>query len=115
MLLAREVARLGVEITWENIGDPIQKGELLPSWIKEKVADHAYADESYGYVDTQGIPATRAFLADRVNARGGTQITCDDIVFFNGHRRCGFEGVPVPPPGGAGARPVSGLFDAFLG
>lgn len=84
VLLAHEVARFGVDITWENIGDPIQKGELLPQWIKEKVAGHAFTDRSYGYVDTQGIPETRTFLADMVNARGGTQITRDDIVFFNG-------------------------------
>jgi len=84
VLLAREVARLGVEITWENIGDPIEKGEILPAWIKEKVALHASQDASYGYVDTQGIPATRAFLAEGVNARGGAQISADDVIFFNG-------------------------------
>lgn len=84
VLLAREVARHGVEITWENIGDPIQKGESLPRWIKEIVAEHALSDESYGYVDTQGIPETRAFIADQVNSRGGTQITAEDVIFFNG-------------------------------
>ena len=33
--VAHEFERLGVEITWENIGDPIQKGEQMPLWIKE--------------------------------------------------------------------------------
>jgi aspartate/methionine/tyrosine aminotransferase len=84
VLLAREVAQLGVEIVWENIGDPIHKGEVLPDWIKDKVARHALQDESYGYVDTQGILETREFLSTRVNARGGAQITPDDIIFFNG-------------------------------
>ncbi len=84
VLLAREVSRHGVEIVWENIGDPIHKGESLPDWIKEKVAGHVLQDESYGYVDTQGIPETRAFLAEQVNARGGAQVTPDDIIFFNG-------------------------------
>ncbi|RLD12479.1 aminotransferase [candidate division KSB1 bacterium] len=82
--VAHEFQKLGVDITWENIGDPIQKGEKMPQWIKDIVADLALRDATYGYCDTQGIPETRQFLADKVNQRGGCQITADDIVFFNG-------------------------------
>ncbi len=82
--VAKEFEALGVEITWENIGDPIQKGEKLPDWIKQIVADLAWRDESYAYCHTQGIPETRRFLAEQVNRRGGCQITPDDILFFNG-------------------------------
>ena len=32
--IAMELEKLGINITWENIGDPIQKGETLPDWIK---------------------------------------------------------------------------------
>lgn len=82
--VAHEFEKLGVEITWENIGDPIQKGEKVPDWIKEIVADLAWRDESYAYCHTQGVPETRRFLAEQVNKRGGCQITENDILFFNG-------------------------------
>ncbi|MCF7805320.1 MAG: pyridoxal phosphate-dependent aminotransferase [Candidatus Marinimicrobia bacterium] len=82
--VARDLESLGMEIVWENIGDPIQKGEKIPGWIKERVTDLVNRDETYGYVSTQGIRETREFLARQVNMRGGAQITADDIVFFNG-------------------------------
>ncbi|HQG31035.1 MAG TPA: pyridoxal phosphate-dependent aminotransferase, partial [Deltaproteobacteria bacterium] len=82
--VADALKKLGVEITWENIGDPIQKGEKLPQWIKDIVVRLVSDDRSYAYVATQGVPATREFLAQEVNKRGGYQITKDDIVFFNG-------------------------------
>lgn len=81
---ARELEQLGLAITWENIGDPIQKGEILPDWIKQIIARLAGEDRTYGYVDTQGVAETRAFLAEAVNERNGYQITADDILFFNG-------------------------------
>jgi len=81
---ANELGKLGVDIIWENIGDPIHKGEMLPDWIKQVVTDLVADDRSYGYVATQGVPETREFLAARTNARGGCQIGRDDIVFFNG-------------------------------
>ncbi|HQI01700.1 MAG TPA: aminotransferase, partial [Deltaproteobacteria bacterium] len=78
--VADALKKLGVEITWENIGDPIQKGEKLPQWIKDIVVRLVSDDRSYAYVATQGVPATREFLAQEVNKRGGYQITKDDIV-----------------------------------
>ncbi len=88
VLFAREVEKFGIEIIWENIGDPVQKGERLPDWIKQIVSSYALKDLSYAYTDTQGIPSTRKFLAEQVNQRGqsgqGVQIDADDIVFFNG-------------------------------
>lgn len=82
--VADVLRKYGVQITWENIGDPIQKGEKLPQWIKDIVIDLVSDDRTYGYVATQGVPETREFLAQEVNKRGGYQITRDDIVFFNG-------------------------------
>ncbi len=32
---AHQVEKLGQEIFWENIGDPVQKNMGLPSWIKD--------------------------------------------------------------------------------
>ncbi len=82
--LAGELKQSGMEIFWENIGDPIQKGEKLPEWIKEIVVELVQDDRTYGYIDTQGAPQTREFLADLVNRRGGCRITKDDIIMFNG-------------------------------
>jgi aspartate/methionine/tyrosine aminotransferase len=81
---AAEIHALGREITWENIGDPVDKGEIPPLWIREVVSDLVHEAESWGYCDTQGVPEVRAFLAEEVNARGGVQVTPEDIMFFNG-------------------------------
>jgi len=82
--LAHQIRELGIPITWENIGDPIQKGEKLPDWIKDIIIDLVNDDSSYGYSTTQGQPETRKFLADQVNRRGGCQISPEEIIFFNG-------------------------------
>ena len=82
--VAQQLEKLGVAITWENIGDPIHKGERVPQWIKDIVTELVGEDETYGYCSTQGVPGTREFLAEQVNKRGGCQISMDDIVFFNG-------------------------------
>jgi alanine-synthesizing transaminase len=82
--VADVLRKLGMQITWENIGDPIQKGEKLPQWIKDIVVDLVSDDRTYAYVATQGVLETREFLASEVNKRGGYQITRDDIIFFNG-------------------------------
>jgi alanine-synthesizing transaminase len=82
--IAHELEKFGIEIVWENIGDPIQKGETLPGWIKSIISDLVAQDRTYGYIATQGITETRQFLAEQVNKRGGCQVTKDDIVFFNG-------------------------------
>lgn len=76
---------MGVPITWENIGDPVQKGELPPDWIRDIVRDIVDNPVSWAYCDTEGVPETREFLAANVNKRpGGVQITPHDITFFNG-------------------------------
>jgi len=82
--VARGLSELGVDITWENIGDPIAKGEKIPDWIKNIVSDLVYQDLTYGYVDTQGVLETREFLAKYINMRDGYKVTADDILFFNG-------------------------------
>ncbi len=81
---AREVEALGKEITWENIGDPVQKGETPPKWIRDIVSKLVDQAESWAYCDTQGVPEVREFLAREVNRRDGVRVTADDIIFFNG-------------------------------
>jgi len=81
---AEQLKKLGVDISWENIGDPIQKNHKLPDWIKEVIADLVRRDDTYSYCPSKGILSTREFLAEQTNAMGGVQITAEDICFFNG-------------------------------
>ncbi|OHA79755.1 MAG: aminotransferase [Candidatus Yonathbacteria bacterium RIFCSPHIGHO2_01_FULL_51_10] len=83
--VGRELERMGVPILWENIGDPVAKGEKIPQWIKDIITKTVVEDESsFAYSPTKGLLATREFIAKMRNAEGGAQITPEDILFFNG-------------------------------
>ncbi|KAF0159334.1 MAG: aminotransferase [Syntrophaceae bacterium] len=84
VLIAKKLQEYGAKIIWENIGDPVQKGEKIPDWMKEVLIDIIKEDASYAYSPTKGMDATRTFIADRVNSRGKAQITPEDVIFFNG-------------------------------
>ncbi len=75
---------MGIDTYWENIGDPVAKGEEIPEWMKKTVADLAMKSDSYRYCPTKGVLSTREFIANMTNAKGGVQITPEDIIFFNG-------------------------------
>jgi aspartate/methionine/tyrosine aminotransferase len=79
-----KLQKLGVNTNWENIGDPVAKGEKIPGWMKEIVADLAMQDATYAYCPTRGILETREFIAQQTNSYGGVQIDAEDILFFNG-------------------------------
>jgi aspartate/methionine/tyrosine aminotransferase len=81
---ARQVEALGYAMTWENIGDPIQKSNHVPDWMKEIIVELLREDKTYGYADSKGVLETRKFLAELNNAQKGAQITAEDILFFNG-------------------------------
>jgi len=82
--IAETLNNLGIKTNMENIGDPVAKGEKIPTWLKEIVADLAMTDCSYGYCATKGVLETREFLADLTNQRGKAQISAEDVIFFNG-------------------------------
>ena len=82
--VAEKLQKHGVKINWENIGDPIVKGEVIPGWMKEIVAKAAMDNRSWGYCHTRGVLETREFICESTNSRGGARITPDDIIFFNG-------------------------------
>jgi aspartate/methionine/tyrosine aminotransferase len=82
--VGEKLEKLGMKTYWENIGDPIAKGEEIPLWMKQVVADFVMNDSTYGYCPTRGILSTRNFLAEQTNRRGKVQIGPDDIIFFNG-------------------------------
>lgn len=81
---AEKIQSLGQPIVWENIGDPVAKGEKVPPWIKEYVAEALKDDKTYAYSPTMGLKATREYIANERNLEGGIQITPNDILFFNG-------------------------------
>lgn len=82
--VAQKIEKLGQPITWENIGDPVAKGEKVPDWIKQYVQEAVAQDATYGYSPTKGLLKTREYIAGKRNEAGGKQITADDILFFNG-------------------------------
>ncbi|MBB3892359.1 aspartate/methionine/tyrosine aminotransferase [Phenylobacterium haematophilum] len=82
--VAKAIEAAGQPIRWENIGDPVAKGEHPPAWIKEIVGRVAQDDLSFAYSPTKGLDDTRAYIANERNLEGGIQITADDILFFNG-------------------------------
>jgi len=43
--VAEKLQKCGVTINWENIGDPIVKGEQIPAWMKQIVADAVMQNE----------------------------------------------------------------------
>ena len=82
--IAHRVAKEGIPIIWENIGDPVAKGEKPASWIKKIVTDTLQEDTTFSYSPTKGLQVTRDYIAYERNLEGGIQITADDILFFNG-------------------------------
>ncbi|MBI3634304.1 MAG: pyridoxal phosphate-dependent aminotransferase [Candidatus Yonathbacteria bacterium] len=83
--VGKKLEALGNHIVWENIGDPVQKGESLSPWIKDIIIETVTNDDkSFAYSPTKGLLETREFLAKERNSKGGAQITADDILFFNG-------------------------------
>lgn len=83
--VGNRIEKTGVKMTWENIGDPVAKGEEVAPWIKEIVAEMSAKENiSFAYSPTKGLLATREYIAYERNIEGGAQITPDDILFFNG-------------------------------
>ncbi len=69
-----------IDIIWENIWDPIQKWEKIPSWFKNIVKNAIYIDDIYWYSPTKGLEKTREYIASKSNWK----ISKEDIIFFNG-------------------------------
>ena len=82
--VAYRFQKLGLNITWENIGDPVEKGEKIAPWIRQILHEVIDQPASWGYCNTAGVPETREFLAAEINRRNGARVTPDDILFFNG-------------------------------
>ncbi len=66
------------EIIWENIWDPVAKGEAIPDWMKKIVKSACDLDEVYGYSPTKWLLKTREYIA-----KNNPKIEPEDILFFN--------------------------------
>lgn len=82
--VGEKIEEFGGKTYWENIGDPIAKGEKIPQWMKQIISDQVMQDCSYGYCPTRGDMSARKFICQQTNGRGKVQITPNDIIFFNG-------------------------------
>lgn len=81
---AQKMAATGIDITWENIGDPVAKGEEIPTWIRDIVTAEVAKNKSYAYSPTKGLAEARTFLAEKRSRETNTKLTSDNILFFNG-------------------------------
>ena len=52
---ANKLQQLGLEITWENIGDPVAMGETIEPWIVEKVQNLLFNSKTWAYCPTRGL------------------------------------------------------------
>lgn len=82
--VAEQLEKLGVQVNYENIGDPVAKGEIIPDWMKDLVAEAVHENSTYAYSPTKGMLEAREYVVKTTNAMGGTQIDIDDVIFFNG-------------------------------
>ena len=80
----KQVEGLGVKMIWENIGDPVAKGERIPPWIKELIATALKDDKTFAYSPTKGLLETRQFLSRYRKESGDGELDPEDILFFNG-------------------------------
>ncbi|PIE58743.1 MAG: aminotransferase [Desulfobulbus propionicus] len=82
--VGERLQNMGVQVNWENIGDPVAKGEEIPAWMKDIVSEAVQEDATYAYSPTKGMLATRQYIAEGTNKKGGVQIDAEDVIFFNG-------------------------------
>lgn len=85
MEFAQQLERTGITMTWENIGDPVAKGEQVPQWIRDLIVEEVKKNNaSYGYSPTKGLQAAREFLSTQRARQGKTRLDAENILFFNG-------------------------------
>jgi alanine-synthesizing transaminase len=80
--IGNEIVKRGVSMIWENIGDPVAKGERLPEWMKAVVEEAVRRDRTYAYSATKGDPEARRFILEHYS--DPRICTTEDIIFFNG-------------------------------
>ena len=83
-VMANQLQALGVSIrAWENIGDPIRQGHVVPPWIKETLKEVVDDNANWGYAPSEGLDDAREFMARTAND-SGLPLTKNDVVFTSG-------------------------------
>ncbi len=83
-VMADKLKSLGVNIwAWENIGDPIKQGHLVPDWIKEIGKNISDDNANWGYAPSEGLGLAREFIAAEAS-RDGLPLNKNDVVFTSG-------------------------------
>ncbi len=65
--VGKRIEKLGTPIIWENIGDPVAKGEQVPEWIREYVRHAAGQNATFAYSPTRGLDVAREYIAKERN------------------------------------------------
>ena len=82
VLVAREVQKQGKNITYLNIGDPVQYGFQPPQNVKEAMIKAIRSDQNY-YAQSEGLTELREAIAQKEKAKG-LSVSADDILVTNG-------------------------------
>lgn len=83
-VIADKLKSLGRDIwAWENIGDPIKQGHIVPEWIKETLKKVAAENSNWGYSPTEGLDQAREFIAAD-ERRQGLPLQKQDVIFTSG-------------------------------
>ena len=77
--VAKKIESFWRTIFWENIWDPIEKWEPIPTWMKDIVSEASRLDEVYWYCPTRWLESAREYIASK-----NPRISKDNILFFNG-------------------------------
>ncbi len=83
--IIREIVKTAKEVEkykpvyWENIWDPIEKWEKIPTWMKEIIKNACDKDEVYGYSPTRWHQKAINYIISK-----NPKLTENDIIFFNG-------------------------------
>ncbi len=80
--IANEIVKMGVPMIWENIGDPVAKGEKIPVWMKAVVEQAVTEDRVYAYSPTKGDVLARRFVIEHFS--DSRICSEEDVIFFNG-------------------------------
>lgn len=76
--IAKKIESFGQEICWENIWDPVEKWEKIPTWMKNIITDALKDDSSYAYSPSKWLLETREYIASK-----SKKTKAKDIIFFN--------------------------------
>lgn len=82
VLVARQVEKLGKNITYLNIGDPVQYGFQPPENVKSAMIKAIQSNQNY-YAQSEGLPELREAIAQKEKAKG-LSVSADDILVTNG-------------------------------